>query len=97
MRVLTPSGGISAIELQFSRGQYVGSYRWTQPGLHTVSVSLEQEAVVGSPFTVEALAAGHYTRPLFQLNLSRHCVSSCYHLGPCTSPLCQPNLSRVQL
>jgi filamin len=45
------------VELQFSRGQYVGSYRWTQPGLHTVSISLDQEAVVGSPFTVEALAA----------------------------------------
>ena len=57
VRVLTPSGGISAVELEFSRGQYVGTYRWTQPGLHTVSVSLDQEAVVGSPFTVEALAA----------------------------------------
>ena len=57
VRVLSPSGGISAVELKFSRGTYVGSYRWTQPGLHTVSVSLDQEAVVGSPFTVEALAA----------------------------------------
>jgi Mg/Co/Ni transporter MgtE len=57
VRVLTPSGGISAVELQFIRGRYEGSYRWTQPGLHTVSVSLDQEAVVGSPFTVEALAA----------------------------------------
>jgi hypothetical protein len=57
VRVLTPSGGISAVALQFSRGQYTGAYRWTQPGLHTVSVSLDQEAVVGSPFTVEALAA----------------------------------------
>ena len=45
------------MELQFIRGRYEGSYRWTQPGLHTVSVSLDQEAVVGSPFTVEALAA----------------------------------------
>ena len=57
VRVLTPSGGISAVDLRFDRGQYFGTYRWTQPGLHTVSVSLEQEAVVGSPFTVEALAA----------------------------------------
>ena len=57
VRVLTPSGGISAVELEFSRGQYVGTYRWIQAGLHTVSVSLDQEAVVGSPFTVEALAA----------------------------------------
>jgi hypothetical protein len=57
VRVLTPSGGISAVDLKFDRGQYLGAYRWTQPGLHTVSVSLEQEAVVGSPFTVEALAS----------------------------------------
>ena len=57
VRVLTPCGGISAVALRFSRGQYVGTYRWTQPGLHTVSVSLDQEAIVGSPFTVEALAA----------------------------------------
>ena len=57
VRVLTPSGGISAVELNFTRGRYEGVHRWTQPGLHTVSVSLDQEAVVGSPFTVEALAA----------------------------------------
>ena len=69
VRVLTPSGGISAVELQFIRGRYEGSYRWTQPGLHTVSVSLDQEAVVGSPFTVEALAALPEIRELESMSI----------------------------
>ena len=47
VRVLTPSGGISAVELNFTRGRYEGVHRWTQPGMHTVSVTLDQEAVVG--------------------------------------------------
>lgn len=57
VRILTPSGGISSVDLKFEKGKYTGSYTWTQPGQHTVSVSLDQEAVVGSPFTVEAMTA----------------------------------------
>ena len=57
MRILTPSGGISSVDLHFRDGGYHGSYTWTQPGQHTVSVSLDQEAIVGSPFSVEAMSA----------------------------------------
>jgi len=57
VRIITPSGGISSVDLQFDAGKYTGSYTWTQPGQHTVSVSLDQEAIVGSPFTVEATSA----------------------------------------
>lgn len=57
VRILTPSGGISSVDLKFDAGKYTGSYTWTQPGQHTVSVSLDQEAIVGSPFTVEATSA----------------------------------------
>ena len=70
VRVLTPSGGISAVELVFTRGRYEGVHRWTQPGLHTVSVSLDQEAVVGSPFTVEALAALPEIRELESMSVA---------------------------
>ena len=57
VRVLTPSGGISSVDLNFAEGKYVGAYTWTQPGQHTVSVSLDQEAIVGSPFSVDAMSA----------------------------------------
>ena len=57
VRILTPSGGISSVDLKFENGKYRGSYTWTQPGQHTVSVSLDQEAIVGSPFSVEAMSA----------------------------------------
>ena len=57
VRILTPSGGISSVDLVFSNGRYTGGYTWTQPGQHTVSVSLDQEAIVGSPYTVEALSS----------------------------------------
>ena len=57
VRILTPSGGISSVDLHFRDGRYHGSYTWTQPGQHTVSVSLDQEAIVGSPFSVEAMSA----------------------------------------
>ena len=70
VRVLTPSGGISAVELHYTRGRYEGVHRWTQPGLHTVSVSLDQEAVVGSPFTVEALAALPEIRELESMSVA---------------------------
>ena len=68
--VFTPSG-ISAVELEFSRG----SVRGRPPldpgrGLHTVSVSLDQEAVVGSPFTVEALAALPEIRELESMSVA---------------------------
>jgi len=57
VRILTPSGGISSVDLTFAAGRYTGGYTWTQPGQHTVSVSLDQEAIMGSPFTVDALSA----------------------------------------
>ena len=57
VRILTPSGGISSVDLVFGNGRYTGGYTWTQPGQHTISVSLDQEAIAGSPFTVEALSS----------------------------------------
>ena len=47
VRILTPSGGISSVDLVFGNCRYTGVYTWTQPGQHTISVSLDQEAIVG--------------------------------------------------
>ena len=47
VRILTPSCGISSVDLVFGNCRYTGVYTWTQPGQHTISVSLDQEAIVG--------------------------------------------------
>ena len=70
VRVLTPSGGISAVDVTFREGRYHGSYRWTQAGLHTVSVSLDQEAVIGSPFTIDIVNALPELRELEDMSSS---------------------------
>ncbi|CAL6286735.1 unnamed protein product [Bathycoccus prasinos] len=54
-RILLPSGEVAEVKLTFENGVYTGTYRWTQVGMHTISVNLSQEAIIGSPYNVEIL------------------------------------------
>ena len=56
-RILLPSGEVAEVKLTFENGVYTGIYRWTQVGMHTISVNLSQEAIIGSPYNVEILLA----------------------------------------